>query len=99
MMPCGPDDRQILKMQILRYTSKDLDAPNEALFPFGFGMSYAQFDYEQLTLSHRDCGHGDITATVKVSNTSKVEGDEIIEWYIQDRGGEGVASSQTVKRV
>lgn len=72
----------------IRYTSKYLDAPNEALFPFGFGMSYAQFDYEQLTLSHRDCGHGDITATVKVSNTSTVEGDEIIQWYIQDQVAE-----------
>lgn len=58
---------------------------NEALYPFGFGLSYTQFEYSHLRLSKAQvsCGEG-LSATVTVTNSGKVAGDEITELYIRD---------------
>jgi len=36
-----------------KFSTKYLDAPNEALFPFGYGLSYANFVYSDLYLSSK----------------------------------------------
>ncbi len=71
-----------------KYTSKYLDSPNAALFPFGFGLSYTTFQYENLTLDKNQISlNGEIRATVKVTNTGDVSGEEVVQWYIQDLVG------------
>jgi beta-glucosidase len=56
----------------------------EPLYPFGFGLSYSTFQYSGLTATRTDIG-AVVRATVK--NTSKVDGDEVVQLYIG--GGPG----------
>lgn len=58
---------------------------NPALYPFGFGLSYAKFAYSELKLSKERLDNGEAqTATVTVTNTSALAGDEVVECYIRD---------------
>ena len=68
-----------------QYRSNYIDAPNEPLYPFGFGLSYTDFAYGDLTLDHdalSDGGH--ITASITVTNEGDVKADEIVQFYIRD---------------
>lgn len=55
------------------------------LYPFGFGLSYTTFGYENLRISPKEIPV-DATAEVHVdiTNTGKVTGDEILQLYIHD---------------
>jgi beta-glucosidase len=68
-----------------KFTSKYLDLPNYPLYPFGYGLSYSAFEYGDVTVSNASL-KGDVTlsATVKVTNTGKVAGEETVQLYIQD---------------
>lgn len=57
------------------------DSPTEALLPFGFGLSYSQFEYGNLTV---ESVQGGANISVKVKNTSKVDGKETVQCYIRD---------------
>ena len=67
-----------------KYTSRYLDSSDTPLFPFGFGLSYSQFEYRNLKLSadkmRRD---GSIKVSADVTNVSLREGDEIVQLYIR----------------
>jgi beta-glucosidase len=53
------------------------------LFPFGYGLSYTTFSYSGLTLPKSAIQAGDpLTADVTVTNTGKVEGDEVVHLYL-----------------
>jgi beta-glucosidase len=55
------------------------------LFPFGYGLSYTTFEYKQLKLSRAKLQpHGSITARVKITNTGKRAGEEVVQLYVQD---------------
>jgi len=64
-----------------KYTSKYLDVPNEPLFPFGFGLSYTQFEYNKPELIQNKDG---ITVSVNINNVGKYEGDEVVQVYFRD---------------
>lgn len=71
-----------------RYTSRYLDCWNAPLYPFGYGLSYTQFEYSDVTLSGTEMdANGSITATVTVSNTGKVVGEEVVQLYLRDKVG------------
>jgi beta-glucosidase len=56
------------------------DAQNiQPLFPFGYGLSYTTFGYSGLSTSVD--GSGNLTATLTVTNTGKVDGAEVVELY------------------
>ena len=58
---------------------------NEALYPFGFGLSYTTFKYSNLKLSKEEANATDtITCTVTVENTGEYQGNEVIQLYIRD---------------
>ena len=62
-----------------------LFANKDPLFPFGFGLSYTTFRYEDLRVSPaRIAPDGVVEATVKVINTGTRAGDEIVQLYIRD---------------
>ena len=71
-----------------RFASKYIDAPNEPLYPFGYGLSYTEFTYSAPVLSAecvtKACG---LTAAVTVKNTGSCEGTETVQLYIQDLTG------------
>jgi beta-glucosidase len=57
----------------------------QPLYEFGYGLSYANFTYSNVTLSKTEVSASDtITATVSVTNTSPVDGKEVVQVYVQD---------------
>ncbi len=64
-----------------KYTSKYLDAPVEPLFPFGFGLSYTDYQYSDISAEQTKDG---IHAEITVRNTGDRAGDEIVQCYFRD---------------
>jgi beta-glucosidase len=70
------------------FTSKYLDLPLTPLFPFGYGLSYTTFEYNGLNLSTNKITEEDsIVVSVKVKNSGKYEGEEVVQMYVQDLVG------------
>ena len=67
-----------------KYVSRYLDCSNDPLFPFGFGLSYTSFSYSGLTAS---VNGSQIQVAVKVANTGNLDGEEIVQLYVQDKVG------------
>lgn len=64
------------------------DAPNNALFPFGYGLSYTTFAYSELKISSSEMSKGGkLNVSVTVKNTGKVKGQEVVQLYIRDLVG------------
>ena len=53
-----------------------------SLYPFGFGLSYTDFEYSDLELEKT--GDTDVDVRVTVKNTGKVTGDEVVQIYVDD---------------
>ena len=71
-----------------KYRSNYIDAPNEPLYPFGYGLSYTDFSYNDFSLDRTALDDkGAITATVKVTNTGDRAGEEVVQFYIRDLEG------------
>jgi beta-glucosidase len=69
-----------------KYASNYLDVRNDALYPFGFGLSYTSFSYGDIRLdADQMTQNGKIKATVTIKNTGSRDGDEIAQLYISDR--------------
>lgn len=65
-----------------KYTSKYLDISNEPLYPFGYGLSYTTFEYNNLKLDKDTLAAGDsIQVSVDVTNSGEREGTEIVQLY------------------
>jgi len=71
-----------------KFRSNYLDVSNDPVYPFGYGLSYSNFTYSDVKLSSNTLKAGQtITATVTVTNNSKVEGKEVIQLYTRDLVG------------
>ncbi|MDW8147943.1 MAG: glycoside hydrolase family 3 C-terminal domain-containing protein [Roseiflexaceae bacterium] len=65
-----------------RYYEKKKVAP---LFPFGFGLSYTTFRYDNLRLSADVLAPNDqLTVQVDITNTGQVAGQEVVQLYVRD---------------
>jgi beta-glucosidase len=76
-----------------KFVSRYMDEQNSALFPFGWGLSYTRFRYEQPTISRAEVpaqevlssGHKPVvTITVNVKNTGSVAGAEVVQLYLRN---------------
>ncbi|WP_299782430.1 glycoside hydrolase family 3 C-terminal domain-containing protein [uncultured Formosa sp.] len=57
----------------------------DALYPFGYGLSYTNFKYDNLKLSKEKIVTTETTTvSVKVTNVGKREGEEVVQLYIKD---------------
>ncbi|WP_424684812.1 beta-glucosidase BglX [Enterococcus sp.] len=81
-----------------KYVSKYLDCSNYAKYPFGFGLSYSNFNYSQLTLSSDTMTASEsLVASVTVTNDSAVAGVETVQLYLRDLVGEVVRPLKELK--
>jgi len=56
----------------------------EPLWPFGYGLSYTTFGYANLSLPNTPFSAGDpLDASVTVTNTGKLAGDEVVQLYLK----------------
>ncbi|GGF37357.1 glycosyl hydrolase [Echinicola rosea] len=71
-----------------KFRSNYLDVPNEPLFPFGYGLSYTEFEYGDLSLS-TDQLNGDqtLTASISLTNSGEFDGKEVVQLYVRDLVG------------
>jgi beta-glucosidase len=61
------------------------DSSSEAVFPFGYGLSYTEYEYDNLRLNKDKFSTGDsIIAKIDVSNTGSRKGEEIVQLYLRD---------------
>lgn len=64
------------------------DVPNDALYPFGFGLSYTSFACSEPRLSATEIGRdGQLRVSVTVTNTGARAGAEIVQFYVRDLVG------------
>lgn len=76
------------------WTSKYRDAPLVPLFPFGYGLSYTEYQYSNLKLTKE----GDsLVASVDVTNTGEWEGEETVQLYIHRRKARRVRPVRELK--
>ncbi|MFF7708140.1 beta-glucosidase BglX [Pseudomonas sp. NPDC007930] len=68
------------------YRSQYFDADTSPLYPFGFGLSYTQFDVSDVKLSAATLKPGgSVEASVTVRNTGKLAGETTVQLYLHDR--------------
>ena len=61
------------------------DQKNAPLYPFGFGLSFTEFEYSKITLNKASLtNNAKIEASVTLTNTGKVKGKEVVQMYIRD---------------
>ncbi|RLL43895.1 beta-glucosidase BglX [Oceanobacillus piezotolerans] len=90
--PQGAEDAQV------RYVSQYLDIPNEALFPFGYGLSYTTFSYQNMKLSTDTITPDDkLEVSITVKNTGNIAGEETVQLYVRDLVGEVVRPVKELK--
>lgn len=68
-----------------KFKSNYIDERNEPLFPFGFGLSYTNFEYSNLKLSSVKINlKNTLKVTIDIANTGSFDGKEIVQLYIRD---------------
>ncbi len=67
------------------FRSNYVDCGNMPLYPFGYGLSYSNFVYENMTLSkNRFAEREEVTVEITIHNDSRVRGKETVMLYMRD---------------
>nr|WP_319572242.1 beta-glucosidase BglX [uncultured Draconibacterium sp.] len=76
------------KQLSLGFKSMHIDYGITPLLPFGFGLSYTEFKYENLRLSSNEMStDGAITVSADIKNVGNYETEEIVQFYVHDKVG------------
>ena len=90
--------RPLLGDTFEKFRSNYLDVPNTPLYAFGHGLSYTTFDYGDVRLSASEMtADGSIEATVRLTNSGRRDGVEVVQLYIRDRVGSSTRPVQELK--
>lgn len=82
------------ELQTQRYWEEE----STPLYPFGFGLSYASFDYSDLKVEARnEGGEPKISVTATVTNTGTSEADEVVQLYIHQKHGSSTRPVRELK--
>lgn len=66
-------------------TSYHLDAGFTPLFPFGFGLSYAEFEYRDIEVSASEVySGGALRVSARLTNVGSVAAEEVAQLYVRD---------------
>ena len=69
-----------------KFKSEFLDTPNSPLYPFGYGLSYTDFEYSDVKASAEELTmDGTITLSATITNTGDYDGEEVVQLYIHDK--------------
>lgn len=80
------------------YVSAYTDLVNSPQYPFGFGLSYTQFEYSDIQLNKSSFKAGEtLTATVTVTNKGNYDGEEVVQLYTRDVTGSVVRPVKELK--
>jgi beta-glucosidase len=67
------------------YTSQYFEEPNGPLYPFGYGLSYTDFEVSEVRLSSPTMARGGaLEASVMLKNTGSRDGATVVQLYIRD---------------
>ena len=70
------------------FTSRYWDVLTSPLYPFGYGLSYTNFSFDNLKTSQAEAKVGaSLEVTVDVTNTGSRPGDAVVQLYIHQRAG------------
>ena len=69
-----------LGMTIAKY----VEGKKEPLFPFGYGMSYTEFSYSDLSVTQEVAADGIVEASCTITNSGKADGEEVVQLYVTD---------------
>ena len=84
--PLSPEKTE--KCEYERFKSNFMDECNTPLYPFGFGLSYTQFKYGNMSVSNSNLkGNQTLQASVTVTNSGNFDGAEVVQLYIRDLVG------------
>ena len=67
------------------------------LYPFGFGLSYSAFTYSNIQLPRTAAAGDDIIVSADVTNTGKLQGDEIVQLYVSDKSASVPVAIRSLK--
>ncbi|WP_423818308.1 beta-glucosidase BglX [Salinimicrobium sp. TIG7-5_MAKvit] len=75
-----------------------MDVENTPLYPFGYGLSYTTFKYDNLKLNKEQFEMGgEVQVSVDVANTGNYDGKEVVQLYIRDLYGSTVRPVRELK--
>ncbi|OIR14181.1 xylan 1,4-beta-xylosidase precursor [mine drainage metagenome] len=76
-------DEYNMTTQTYRYFKGDV------IYPFGYGLSYTNFHYDNLKINHQNKAGNEVKLSVDVKNTGKVSGDEVVQVYVSNKTSTG----------
>lgn len=80
------------------YSTRYLDMPRKPLYPFGYGLSYTDFEISPVCLSASKMDrNGMLEVSVSVKNIGKIAGTEVIQLYLRDKVASRVRPERQMK--
>jgi len=85
--PTGDDQLLPIMDYDLTHGRTYLYDKRKPLYPFGFGLSYTEFEYQNLQAETKSvAGNGEIHLKVRTRNVGKRSSDEVVQLYVQHLG-------------